>query len=75
MFKKIISYIKSPWVDHPASVGETYLGHMKASMGIALKCLIISLALALHSIFPFIFKTYGCDMIKSLNDLCESRSN
>jgi len=52
--------------EHPASVGESYLQHMAASLSFSVPMLLSSLALLVHGLFPFVFKRTGSDTVTSL---------
>jgi hypothetical protein len=54
------------FTQHPASVGETYLGHMATAFGFAATLAVASACCALHAIFPFAFKTAGSRRIREL---------
>ena len=69
-FKVIISFILNLFNEHPKSVGETYIEHMRNSLFISLLSLAMFLILLIHSIFPFIFKKTGCRMVSYINDKC-----
>jgi len=47
----------NPFTTHPASVGETYLQHMRFARRFGGRMLLGGLAALLHSAFPFLFVT------------------
>ena len=63
----------NPFTKHPQSVNETYFEHMKCALGFHFTLLRLSLAVLVHSIFPFWFKTTASDGIKKLNDCMKKR--
>lgn len=55
------------FVAHPASVGETYLQHLRNAMGFA-GCLgWAALACALHAVLPFLFVHTASDAVHRLH--------
>jgi hypothetical protein len=56
------------FTEHPASVGETYLEHLRAAMGFALRMWIGGAACLLHAIFPFVCTRTGSKCIAELNE-------
>ena len=50
--------------EHPASVGESYFGHLVQASTFGLRMLCAGLACVLHGIFPFLFVTTGSDAMK-----------
>jgi hypothetical protein len=61
--------------EHPASVGESYLGHMAQAMGFGFRMIFAGLACVLHGLLPFLFVTTGSDAMKALNDEMRARRN
>ena len=47
----------NPFTAHPASVGETYLEHMRFARGFGGRMLLGGSAADIHSLFPFLFVT------------------
>lgn len=47
--------IISIFLEHPRSVGETYIEHMRFALLTALKLQAAAAALLVHSVFPFLF--------------------
>jgi len=56
------------FTDHPASVGETYLGHLRSALGFALRMWVGGAACFVHALFPFICTRTGSDCIAELNE-------
>ena len=55
------------FTDHPASVNETYLQHMRAAFGFGTSMFAGSLACFVHGLFPWLFLTMGSDTIRRLH--------
>jgi len=58
---------------HPASVGETYFGHLLQATSFGLRMLIAGIACILHGLFPFWFVTTGSDAMKELHSEMSAR--
>jgi hypothetical protein len=58
---------------HPASVGESYFGHLATAMGFALRMIGAGVACLLHAVFPFLFVRTGSDCIQSLHASMSAR--
>lgn len=54
------------FTEHPASVGETYFGHLFSALSFCAKMTIALLACLVHAFIPFLFVTTGSEMIKRL---------
>ncbi len=52
---------------HPASVGETYFGHLVQATSFGFRMLIAGIACILHGLFPFLCASTGSDAMKELN--------
>lgn len=57
-----------PFNDHPASVGETYLEHMRAAGSFGGRLVVAGVACLVHSILPFAFVTTASREVVSLHD-------
>ena len=55
------------FTEHPESVGETYLQHLFAASGFAVRMVFGGIACLLHAIFPFAFRRTGSECIESLH--------
>lgn len=55
------------FVDHPGTVGETYLGHARFAFGFAFWLLMAGLAALVHAILPFLFETTASNIIERLH--------
>jgi hypothetical protein len=56
------------FTEHPASVGETYLGHCRSALGFGGSMVIAGVACILHAFFPFVFIQTGSNAIRRLHD-------
>jgi len=59
------------FTDHPNSVGETYIQHMRIAATLSIKLSMASLAQLVHAIFPFVRPPCGtdiCSMVEYLKD-------
>lgn len=61
------------FTDHPATVGESYLGHLLAASRFGLRMLWAGFACLLHGIFPFWFVTTGSDAMCALHEEMSAR--
>ncbi len=61
------------FTEHPASVGESYFGHLLQASTFGLRMVFAGIACVLHGIFPFLFVTTGSDAMKSLNEEMSAR--
>jgi hypothetical protein len=59
--------------EHPASVGESYFGHLATAAGFALRMIGAGIACLLHAVFPFLFVRTGSDCIQSLHSSMSAR--
>ncbi len=59
--------IKSLFMDHPASVGESYMQHMHSAATFSFWLLIAAIACGVHAIFPFACVKTGSKIIIRLN--------
>ena len=60
--------IQSLFTKHPASLGETYTEHMRASLSYAVPLFGAAMAAFVHAIFPFLFTTTASASVKRLYD-------
>lgn len=58
---------------HPAKVGETYLGHMRAALGFAAMLAGAALAALVHALLPWMFERTASDIILRLADRMRAR--
>jgi hypothetical protein len=55
------------FTEHPASVGETYWGHLLRAAGFGGRMLLAGAACLVHAIFPFLFVKTGSRAITGLH--------
>ena len=55
------------FLDHPASVGETYFEHMGVATSFGAKMIAGGLGAMVHGFLPFAFKTTGSTTIAALH--------
>ena len=55
------------FIEHPASVGESYMQHMRVAAGFGLSMLLGAGACFAHAIVPAIFKRTGSGTVKRLH--------
>jgi hypothetical protein len=60
--------IKALFLDHPATVDETYAEHLTVAGGFAVRLLAGGLACLVHAVFPFLFVKTGSAIIEELHD-------
>ena len=53
--------------DHPASVDESYFGHMRFALGFAGALFVAGGAALIHALIPPLFETTASERIKSLH--------
>jgi hypothetical protein len=56
------------FVDHPASVGETYREHMRTAMSFARPLAKASLAALVHAFLPWLFTTTASATVRDLHE-------
>ncbi len=56
------------FVEHPATVGETYAEHMGMAFSFGGRMLLAGMACLLHGLVPALFKTTGSEAIRTLHD-------
>lgn len=59
--------------EHPASVGETYFGHLLQASAFGLRMMFAGLACIVHGLLPFLCITTGSDAMKALHDEMATR--
>lgn len=60
--------LKKLFVEHPQSVGESYLEHMAVAFGFGFSMLGAALACIIHGLVPAMFKGTGSKAILCLHD-------
>lgn len=56
------------FLQHPRSVGESYLEHQRHALGFGFSLLLASLACFIHAMVPGLFVRTGSDAITRLHD-------
>lgn len=59
--------ITKAFTDHPATVGESYLEHMRTALGFSLTMLRSAVCCAVHAFLPFLFMKTGSNAIEDLH--------
>lgn len=59
--------LKRLFIDHPASVDETYVEHLGQASGFGGRLIAAGFACVLHGLFPFLFKHTGSETVRALN--------
>lgn len=59
--------LKSYFTAHPASVGESYLEHMRMAFTFAIQLAIASFCCLVHGLLPFLFVKSGSARIRDLH--------
>lgn len=65
--------MKNMFTNHPSSVGETYWEHMKNASTYGFNMLFGGIACLIHSVFPFIFKNTGSNVLLKMTHHFVSR--
>ncbi len=60
--------MRNPFLEHPETVGETYLQHCCAATGFGIRMIVGGLACLLHGLLPFCFVRTGSATISVLHD-------
>ena len=61
------------FTDHPASVDETYFGHMAFAGWFASRLLLAAGAALVHAFLPFLFETTASRIIRELYERTHNR--
>ncbi len=56
------------FVEHPATVGESYTEHMGMAFSFGRTMVVAGVACLLHGLVPALFKTTGSEAIRTLHD-------
>lgn len=62
------------FTDHPASVHETYFGHMAFAAWFASRLLLAAGAALVHAILPFLFETTASRIVRELYERTSRRA-
>lgn len=67
--------LREPFLDHPASVGETYREHLRVATGFGARLTLGGVKCMAHGLLPFLFRTSGSDTVRALHaELVATRS-
>lgn len=55
--------MKNIFTEHPSSLGESYLQHMKFALIFGFQMIVGGLACIIHAIFPFLFQKTGSNFL------------
>lgn len=66
--------LKRLFVEHPDSVGESYLEHMSVALSFAGPLLLAGLAALVHAFLPFLCETKASVTVKQLHAQMVSRA-
>ncbi len=55
------------FTDHPATVGESYLEHLRSALGFSLTMIRSAICCAVHAFVPFLFEKTGSSAIDDLH--------
>ena len=59
--------MKRLFVEHPATVGETYFEHLIAASSFGFHMVVGGIACMLHGLFPFLFVRTGSEAVDKLH--------
>lgn len=71
--KRLRRLFQRSFLKHPRDAGETYASHLWFTARMSLWFLLISLAIILHGIFPFLFTTTASSEIRKINAILKRR--
>ncbi len=60
--------IRRLFVEHPASVNETYLEHMGVATSFGSRMIVAGVACMIHGLLPFLFLTTGSRTVTELQE-------
>lgn len=60
--------LRKLFIEHPRSVGETYLEHMHSAFSFGWRMVAAGIACLLHGIFPFLFVKTGSSVVRHLHE-------
>lgn len=65
--------LSNMFIDHPASVGETYFGHMAFAAWFSSRLFMAAFAALIHAFLPFMFETTASRIIRELYERTHNR--
>ena len=71
----MVKRLKKMFIEHPRSVGETYLEHMFWAIVYSLSLILAGVACAIHSVFPFLFTKTASSIAEWILNTNERRRN
>ncbi len=63
-----MSLFRSLFIEHPASVDETYSQHCISALSFGAKMVIAGIACMVHGLLPAVFVTRGSDTVCALHE-------
>ena len=63
-----MSLFRSIFIEHPASVDETYLQHFISALSFGTKMVVAGIACMVHGLLPALFVTRGSDTVCALHE-------
>ena len=63
-----MSLFRNLFIEHPASVDETYLQHFVSALGFGTKMVIAGVACMIHGLLPAVFVSRGSDAVCALHE-------
>jgi len=63
-----MSLFRSLFIEHPASVDETYVEHFITALSFGAKMVVAGMACMVHGLLPAVFVTRGSDTIRALHE-------
>jgi Family of unknown function (DUF6356) len=63
-----MSFFRSIFIEHPASVDETYLQHCISALGFGMKMVAAGVACMVHGLLPALFVSRGSDTVCALHE-------
>ena len=61
------------FTDHPATVGESYFGHMAYAAWFGSRLMLAAGAALVHAFLPFLFETTASRIVRELHERTHSR--
>ncbi len=71
--QKLRNLFATMFLDHPATVNESYFGHMRFALGFAFWLAVAAFAALVHAVIPAICETTASRILKRLHARIESR--
>jgi len=71
----MISTVRRAFVEHPASVDETYFEHARFASGFSVRLLLAGCAAMVHAVHPFMFEKTASRMIAQMYERTHNRGS